>query len=172
MRENMEISKEELKDILEEAFRLLYEKDRYLIIYEPSFPDGEEAYHAGERSIVARFAHYLQNIFEDRNMLANLAVDTEYNRHGYDIKRLPHCSRRVYPDLIVHHRGDDEENFLVMEFKTWWNPDTKGDIKKLEDMMDKEKGYGYRYGISVLLGENGPEIRWIEDSQIHTEMDS
>ena len=58
---------------------------------------------------------------------APLRVDIEYHRHGVDIKLLtlpdrvtlegPDMPTRVIPDLVVHERGADESNLIVLEVK-------------------------------------------------------
>ena len=48
-----------------------------------------------------------------------LPVDCEYNRHGLETKQLPRKCRggsqsRVFPDIVVHLRGDNDSNLLVV----------------------------------------------------------
>lgn len=73
-----------------------------------------------ERSVAGRLQMYLTGVFPSHN------VDTEYNRHGVDTKRVPlgpPCrgiiadDAPVVPDVIVHRRGDDRSNVLVIEIK-------------------------------------------------------
>ena len=82
-----------------------------------------------ERSITHKLAEYLQREFGDCD---GLKVDCEYNKHGIAVKRLnvdlvrvelecteTHCAKApmVYPDIIVHERGCDSNNLLVIEVK-------------------------------------------------------
>lgn len=96
---------------LEHALRAFYERDRYLL-----------AVDANERSISHKIAEHLQPEFVDWN------VDCEYNRDGHDPKVLTSLPRddgpegtgsRVFPDIIVHRRGQagPEGNLLVIEVK-------------------------------------------------------
>jgi hypothetical protein len=74
-----------------------------------------------ERELGGVLAHlYVRLLFPDHN------VDAEYNRVGFDgdpkrLKLPPECHgghvRRVLPDLVVHRRGDNDENLLVAELK-------------------------------------------------------
>jgi hypothetical protein len=77
-----------------------------------------------ERCIAARLAMYLREYFADYD------VDVEYNRHGEDKKKLYElvyhhdCLRdrddegqTVLPDVIVHRRGVDDFNLLIIEMK-------------------------------------------------------
>jgi len=81
----------------------------------------------GERCITARLAMYLQGEFPDHN------VDAEYNREGDTPKRLgleDECANYrdengeslVVPDIIVHQRGPEGPNILVLEVKKTSNP--------------------------------------------------
>jgi hypothetical protein len=76
----------------------------------------------GERAIAARIAMYLQQ------ELSSWHVDVEYNRYARDPKQvsLPeeYADYRdkdgmsyVVPDIIVHRRGPDGPNLLVLELK-------------------------------------------------------
>src|SRR5262245_35748440 len=76
-----------------------------------------------ERCIASRLALHLQAVF----LVDGLIVDVEYNRDGNQVKRMalpPECQRleqptddpvMVVPDIIVHRRGHDGPNLLVME---------------------------------------------------------
>jgi hypothetical protein len=75
-----------------------------------------------ERTISHRLAMYLQRLFPTFN------VDCEYNRDHDDAKMLffpadlnnnvlDTNAKTVYPDIIVHHRGDNDHNLLVIEIK-------------------------------------------------------
>ncbi|WP_095203525.1 hypothetical protein [Mesorhizobium carmichaelinearum] len=75
---------------------------------------------ADERAVGARLARFVAPYFE------GFDTDSDYNRRGPDLDpkylNLPaECRgggrRRVKPDLIVHHRGDDTTNILVGEIK-------------------------------------------------------
>jgi len=101
----------EVRDQLEQAVRRLWEEDRYLLENDLS-----------ERCIAARLAIYLCERFPDHD------VDVEYNRAGDTPKRLnlpEECANYwnkngealVVPDVIVHRRGSDGPNLLVIEMK-------------------------------------------------------
>ena len=80
-----------------------------------------------ERCIAARLAMYLQHEFPEHH------VDVEYNRDADTPKRLglpdecandvdEHGESLVVPDVIVHRRGPDGPNILVLEVKKTTNP--------------------------------------------------
>jgi hypothetical protein len=76
---------------------------------------------ASERSMSHQIAIYLSEQVPGYN------VDCEYNRHGFNAKELhlnpPGTSAfdteavTVFPDIIVHRRGNDKHNLLVVEMK-------------------------------------------------------
>lgn len=90
---------------------------------------------ANERAIAARLAMSLQRRFHE------LTVDSDYNRDGYVAKRLeglpPECAKYrnendqslAVPDVIVHRRGREGPNVLVLELKKTTNPD-RGDCDR------------------------------------------
>jgi len=91
------------------AYRCVLAKDAHLLTAD-----------ANERSITHRFAIYLEREFPEFN------VDCEYNRKGLKVKRPPafgidyrtieKLGINLYPDVIVHHRGTDN-NFVAIEAK-------------------------------------------------------
>lgn len=106
---------DEIRDRLTRALRALEQADASLFQWNLS-----------ERCIASRLAIYLQQLFPDH------AVDVEYNRIGREPKRLqlpPECANfindqgeaLVVPDIIVHTRGPDGPNILVLELKKTTN---------------------------------------------------
>jgi hypothetical protein len=90
-------------------------------------------------------------------------VDCEYNRRGDARKRIPKYplqtrsdddqGRTVYPDVIVHHRGEPS-NLLVVEVKKSSSArDAGDDLYKLTQYSCPEVngGLGYAYGAFVCL---------------------
>ena len=119
-----QIERAEMETLLKSALDRLYRKDRYLIsLNNPQEENGvgklDKLHHVGERSIVFRVAHYVQNLILKDSRYKNHVVDCEYNRHVCEIKKTP--NRRIYPDVILHERGTDANNLLVLEFKAYWN---------------------------------------------------
>ena len=97
-----------------------------------------------ERSITHKMAEYLQYQFPDLN------VDCEYNRRGDhgQVKKTFSSNRRVFPDIVIHKRGTNEENLVVIEAKKG-KPSEK-DSDKLADYTNP-KSYGYKVGISLVF---------------------
>jgi hypothetical protein len=135
------MNREEIKSRLDEALRRLAEKDRYLLEKDLS-----------ERCIASRLAMYLQMKFP------MYSVDVEYNRDGDTTKRLglpDECAKLrnesgeglVMPDVIVHRRGPEGPNILVLELKKTTNRLAPGcDRKRILALRDK---HGYHYGALI-----------------------
>ncbi len=125
------------------ALEALLLNDRYLFEYD-----------LHEQCIAGRLALYLQSVFPSH------FVDVEYNRAGLAPKRLglsDECANArdendealVVPDIIVHRRGRDGPNVLVMELKKTTNPDDGGcDRQRVQAMRVQ---LGYQYGVLVQL---------------------
>lgn len=83
------------------AIKKLYKYDYPLIHRECS-----------ERSIVFRLGIYLVQLFKNEGV----DVDCEYNRNGFACKSLAGRGYN-YPDIIAHKRGNNNNNYLVVEVK-------------------------------------------------------
>jgi hypothetical protein len=131
----------EVRRILEEALRRLEADDRHLLENDLS-----------ERCIAARLAMYMQPAFQP----AGWAVDVEYNRKGNTPKvlRLPEeCVKRkdfvdgddalVVPDVIVHRRGAQGPNLLVLELKKTTNRIARGCDRIRVDAFRAELAYTF-----------------------------
>ena len=99
----------DVRHLLEKALMRLADDDSYLFRRD-----------LHERTITHKLAEYLQPLFPEWN------VDCEYNRDGHEPKRvnLEDLSKaewgegsNVFPDIIVHHRGDNDHNLLIVEAK-------------------------------------------------------
>ena len=143
---------DEVKNFLERALAKVNHADRHLLVVD-----------ASERCIAARLAMYLREHFIDYD------VDVEYNRDEDKVKRLwdlvSRCPRdrietegqRVLPDVIVHRRGDNKSNLLVIEVKKASDPRGTGcDHERLEAFRAELR---YKFGALVVCttGER-PEV--------------
>lgn len=143
--------KENLELAIEKAFKDLYKYDKYLI----STCIKKES-HVSERGIVFRFGIYFQNYLMEH--FSDYQLDTEYNRNIANIKKL--AKEAIYPDLILHKRGHNNDNLLVMEFKTWWNSDIKHDQEKIKKLMSPEGLYKYKYGVIAIINKDKQHLEW------------
>lgn len=114
-----------------------------------------------ERAITHRLASYIQD------SVPEWAVDAEYNRHGVKVKtaKLPDGVKLVAPDIVIHSRGSDETNELVVEVKILGRgdeEDRKHAHQKLDAMVFGEE-YKYRLGLFLELGFNDGEAAFVEN---------
>lgn len=71
-----------LDELVSQALDMLYLKDRHLILNRAINCTGkDEDHHVGERFIVFRFAHYLQNLMDESREFEEYSLDCEYNRN-------------------------------------------------------------------------------------------
>ena len=137
------------------------------------FDDILLALDASERSVTHKLAEHLQREFSTWN------VDCEYNRLGYDPKRLSLSfgsiepseteAKTVFPDIVIHHRNKDE-NILVIELKKSPVRDTRNDESKLCAFTNQRGEYHYLLGLFLVIGEDGyPKARIYRDGRITNE---
>ena len=168
-----------LKSYLHQAVDLFYKKDV------PSLLDKNGELSASERSYVFRIAHYLQGMLSIDENFKDVVVDCEYSRATSDEKdnlekymdllgiypdntNKKKDGKRVFPDLVVHSRGNHKNNLMVVEFKGTWNVDNQAwdnDEKKLtaftndkpDNKLDNDikQYFHYKIGIFVMLGQSG-----------------
>jgi len=159
------------------AISKLYRRDEYLLIND-----------LNERTIAHKLASYLQEEFFD------LDVDCEYNKNVDEdngskniyvvkveaeelrkkINRIIHKGEieysvfSIYPDIVVHKRGENKKNLLIIEIKKSTNlSDWEFDYKKLQCYTQKSGGntLHYQYGLFIEF-ETGvkklkvPELIW------------
>ena len=152
-----EITEPQLYEILTTILKQFYSNDSILL---------EKDIH--ELTISARFMFYFQNLIPHYN------VDIEYNRHIDDIKELLYNDstiHKVRPDIIIHKRGNDEHNLLILELKKECNTQDNcsstenmeecKDINRLKQFTEESKckkndntSYNYKYGIWLICAKN------------------
>lgn len=123
---------------------------------------------ASERAMTHWVAVYLQDEF------AEWHVDVEYNRNQGDVKRVyaqvpPEVSTHsdealtVFPDIIVHRRGSNE-NLLVVEAKKSAPRLPSFDDLKLRSYTDPDLGLAYAWGAAIVLTavENQSAVSWYQ----------
>lgn len=135
--------------MLKEAVKECYEKD-YLLIEQSM-----------EQASVARIFYYMQNLINTDESFACLRknnLDCEYNKNGQNIKATPRRKNGTRPDMILHKRGTNNHNLLVVEFKAEKGLRRTGnnDLIKLEDFISPYI-YNYQLGILVKLLKDKPD---------------
>ena len=118
-----------------------------------------------ERSVTHWLAIHLMKHFPD------LDVDCEYNRDGFDVKKLklsPESvqtdevhARTVFPDIIVHKRGRKDWNVLAIEVKkSSSSADFQHDICKLE-ALKLHMNYSFVAHVVVGLTFADCGVQWL-----------
>jgi hypothetical protein len=128
-----------MQKAVQDALRLLFANDGFLLETD-----------CQERAIAARLGVYLAPHFPRHS------VDVEYNRHGLEPKRLilpETCrgggERLIVPDLVVHQRGHDQENILVVQIKKETNHQSRDCDRAVVAGM--RAVFGYAFGLLIDL---------------------
>lgn len=151
---------DKILDLINRALDMLYSKDSHLMRYEPENCDIENgSHHVGERAIVFRLAHYMENLMREDVCFENLDLDCEYNRNKGELKTLPSFGNGVYPDIIIHKRGSNDKNIAVIEIKTYWNSDQSRDEIKISEFTDPKGKYRFIRGVLILISPERKDVR-------------
>lgn len=136
-----------IKQLIEKALDKLYKED-----YETLICLNHKQY-VGERACVFRFGIYLYQILKRHKQFKEYNLDCEYNR-SYDKPKRNNDGKLIIPDIIIHKRGYNDNNLVVIEFKGWWNKDGQdGDRCKLTEMINPNGEFKYRYGYTILFNK-------------------
>ena len=159
---------------LEIAINTLRVNDNYLLEVD-----------ANERSITHKLAMYMEQTFGKC-----YDVDCEYNRNIGDVKKIHMIQSKldeisnnkainedeifkeelieksVFPDIIVHKRGNLKKNLLIVEVKKSTGPIGEDyDIEKLKFYTEHNNYLKYKYGVFIKFYTSTsryepPKIRW------------
>ena len=135
-----------IKRLIEKALDKLYKEDYNSLICL------NHKKHIGERACVFRFGIYFSQILKREKQFKEYNLDCEYNRN-YDDPKRKNNGDLIIPDIILHKRGNNDNNIVVIEFKGWWSDvkSQKDDIYKLKELVDPCGKYKYQYGYSIKL---------------------
>lgn len=152
---------QELFKCLQKAGEDLYLYDQDLILKEDI-----QDFHAYERSICFRYGIYLNRYIEKNKMLKKYNLDAEYNRDLDEYKRLPRWENGCYPDLILHKRGTNDSNLLIVECKGWWTSEKKRktDREKIKEFIYSER-YSYMYGVQIIFERDQLKMQWFKKEE-------
>jgi hypothetical protein len=98
--------------------------------------------HTHEQAITQRLAVYLEA------QLPGWQVNCEYNRQGEDDDpKKDSIGAKRRPDIVVHERGHDRSNLLVIEVKPAWEDPEKieKDRDKLRRMLPPPRSYRHAF---------------------------
>ncbi len=152
------MNKEEVRLALDRALDAFVHHHKHLL-----------AVDASERSMSHQIAVHLAR------EIPGYDVDCEYNRDGFDVKRLALSERHVsdhdeeaitvFPDIIVHRRGNNDHNLLVVEMKkAASNGDFDYDYEKLKAFCAQLR---YEWAAHLVIGNDHHgqlqrNVEWID----------
>lgn len=151
----MSYTKDEIERILRSCLKKLRKLDKQLLDI-----------NVNERTITHKLAEYLQQNFPEFN------VDCEYNRFEDLIKKLELPkdkinwndteAKSVFPDIIVHKRGTQEYNLLVIEIKKSSNINLS-DFDQMKLHIFRQEPYNYTFGLFLRIDLDGEQDKlvWI-----------
>ena len=171
------MNSQQIKERLREAISTLKDRDSFLLENDIS-----------ERAISHKLAVHLDDNFP------GLDVDCEYNGYAKSDKNKKYImilrgrieelgklrdsdkneellKRLVYPDIIVHERGK-ENNLLIVEIKKGNNDDTEFDREKISryTSTEYENDLNYKLGALIIITTGLKEfphtIEWYEEGKI------
>ena len=167
-----------LEALLKDAIRVFNDKDAPQLLA-PN--DRGAAIH--ERTIVHRLAYHLERRIREDGAPEIVTVDCEYNRFGRGRKFLHEmegfCEAiaaaertltlrgelSILPDIIVHERGEDGPNYLVVEVKKDSNATdvaVRLDQVKLERLTTPGAGFDYALGVELRARDGAGASRQLE----------
>jgi hypothetical protein len=152
---HMSIDQHHMQILVRRALKDLFDKDGPLLERD-----------AAERAIAAKLAVHLAVLFPDHK------VDVEYNRHGLDRKRVelpPNCRyggiKLILPDIVVHRRGTDDDNLLVVELKKQTNTKKESRDCDRAKIVAMKREFHYQHGVLIDL----PVGVGVEEHQLREE---
>ena len=152
---------EELKRLIDHSINLLYENDYYLI---------QNKVH--ERTIVFRFGLHFYKLLQETNNYSGYDLDSEYNKNRGECKKTVNFPKGTYPDMILHKRGTNDFNIMIIEFKTYLGRNINRDIAKLKDFTHPYQGYNYKLGVFIRFLKDTYEYVYINDGNVQDYSDS
>lgn len=153
-----------IAEYIKPTLQTLYEEDASLFTNNLS-----------ERCIAFRFAHYLQNRFDELGQY-EVFVDCDYNSHlkfeNGEWRRghgKPIADREGvgvtgrFVDIIVHQRKENVDpehpsDLICFELKKWNNQIDKRNDKDRNNLERLTTDFGYRFGFHVIFGETKEDV--------------
>lgn len=135
----------QLKELIDDATKLIYEKDQLLINH-----------NAAKRALVFRFGLYFNQLMQQRELFFDCEVDVEYNPNARQMGQMT----EVHPNLVLHKRGTASRNLLAMEFEIIGrDQDLVSDEAALKKLTEPISGH-FVIGAMLLFGKTQAEIHY------------
>ncbi len=115
-----------------------------------------------EVTISCKLAQYLFTKF------SNYDVDCEYDKHKNNKKEME-IDKQIKerrPDILIHKRGNDENNLAVIEIKKSTSSGSRRlDYKKLKSMTLQTGEYRYKLGIFINFAVGKYDLTFFVDGE-------
>ena len=156
------ITQGEILTLMLTALNNLYSKDRALFEYKRY--DDELI---SERCLSFRLGWYIiAYMKEHESLYAGYDADCEYNRNFSHpkgkYKEYESKVEAMTPDLIIHKRGSNKHNLLVVEYKKKCRDEN--DIERIKFYTDPNEVFKYQYGMHIVLFKKRVNLYFVTDS--------
>lgn len=148
---------------INQAIELFIERDIYLLNIGGENHGFSKKLH--EVCISHQLASYIEKFLRDNEVIDDsFYVDIEYNKNLQITKS--NNGSNIRPDIIVHKRGINDHNLIVIELKKnnylgRNHINLKNDIKKIRDLCDVNGIYKYKYGFMLIANDANINIHEI-----------
>lgn len=145
------MDKNNIKTLIEKSLKELIRRDAGIIHRKVK-----------EECINHRLACYLEqflNEFLNAESPTSYNVDLEYNKNCNDPKKIIIDENKnvkaIRPDIIIHERGNNDNNLIAFEIKK--NYTDRHDLKKIKSLL--RSPYNYKYGCLISYLPTKPYIK-------------
>ncbi len=122
---------------------------------------------ANERAICHRLAVWIERLLVLNPRMQECVVDVDYSRMGgparakrVHLRGFDKAPSRVLPDIILHRRGGNDLNLLVIEVKlTWDRRGSAGDERDRCKLRALREQLDYQHGLFLKFGTRGERPR-------------
>lgn len=155
----MKLTTEQISELKKEIDKLI------VVLYNYKLPYLDMIFRGGmEQAISFHIGLYMYKYIKKRNWLKGYDIDMEYNKNGDMGKVIPSRPNGARPDIIIHQRGLNDWNVLMIEVKGWWNKTSRdNDRDKLRDFTDQQGEYKYGLGVFLDLRNTGCTPEYFQD---------
>ena len=163
-----EVKFEDIRKLVNASLEKFYKNDRDLIEI------AEDRDMISERCMVFHIGAYMKNKMGTLMKFQWADLDCEYNRDVQMPKRMvrEEKSDSIIPDLIIHRRGSDKNNLLVIEFKkeSAWAEEKEKDREKLMYLTNQEERFKYNFGLYIELGRHEVHVDVYQEENLQTKL--
>lgn len=169
------MNKDLIIQLLQESLKIFYQKDFYLLgrthkVHEQAIAHRVAVYFEQQASSNPLFNHgtysfdveYNKNLQTSKEVFKNClsSIKTSCNKRNCPCKEYSE-QKESRPDFLVHQRGTNANNLLIVEFKTGTAQKEahKYDLDKLTYFTCPKGEYKYMFGCFLFLEETKYEMR-------------